>query len=192
MGFIETSYGGKPNLSDVNIDSNLNLGTYGITTDGTLNINNSDLIGVKRFICQDYLGALKATGSDNLFDSFTLNQVSGYSARTNLFRIPSNFIAGSSIKIGFHARRAPAQGAGTFTIYIEKYDPDTATYQTITYVSGTTDQTIKTSSFNVNAGELFCLSTNGGDSIIYGDEGVSVYCDTELIAGAIWEVVPNE
>lgn len=151
MGFIETSYGSKPNLSDVNIDSNLNLGIYGITTDGELNLNDSDLIGVRRFTCEDYLGAIIATASNAEKKAITIN-VSG-NAYSEKIRIPSNFVTGSVFRVVatvsgisntttavyppfgtvyYNSNNQPVTFTDTTnTVYVSKYDPVSETYSNL-------------------------------------------------------------
>ena len=184
MGFIETSYGSSPNLSQVNIDSDLNLGTYGITTDGELNINDSDLIGVNQFVCKDYLGTVKATASDNLQATLTLDDVGNtYSKK---FRVPSNFVNNSSVKISFYATNPNTNFNQTAFIY--KYTDTYTEVLQITIPKNTTTPTEFTTTLNnINAGELYCLK--GGSVVtVYGSSGVKIKCDLNLIAGALWSV----
>jgi len=199
MGFIETSYGGKPNLSDVNIDSALNMGSYGISSSGSIDIsgissenagevdlNNCDLVGVKRFMCQDYLGALLANASDTYQKTVVLNNISGGSS-SKQFRVPSNFIQGSSIKLEFYAKG----GSSSSTAYVQRYDTNTSSYINLTSVSVPNSTSwLKTNAFNVNAGDLLRISYSGLPTYyIYGGSGVKIYYDPIAISDSIWEVI---
>ena len=187
MGFIETSYGSSPNLSQVNIDSNLNLGTYGITTDGELNINDSDLIGVKQFVCKDYLGTVKATASDNLQATITLDNVTGTGNYSKKFRVPSNFVNNASVKISFYATN-PNTG---FTLTAKLYKYNEGSYTEVGSVSipqNTTTPTEYTTTLNnINAGEVYCFMGSNNVNVL-GASGIKIKCDLALIAGALWEV----
>ena len=175
MGFIETAYGGSPTLSKLDIDSDLNMK------------NVYDIIGVKRFLCQDFMGALLAVASDNLQETVILDDITGSDGETTkLFRVPSNFVVGSTIKIEIHIKSSSSHA---YAIY--KYDPLTETYTYLT--TGTVSDTggsftwVKSNSFAVNAGDLITLrsSTN---LWINGSDGVKIYYDPNAVSGAVWEV----
>ena len=104
MGFIETAYAGNPTLKDLDINADLNLK------------NEYDAIGIKRFVCQDYLGAIECTPSDNLKWNLTLNDVEG-KIISNIFRVPSNFVE-SNIKIKYYAKNTLTIDAGIYLVFI--------------------------------------------------------------------------
>jgi len=189
MGFIETSYSNSPNLSQVNIDSNLNLGTYGITTDGELNINDSDLIGVNQFVCKDYLGAVEAIASNNLRWTLTLNNVKGSGSYSKKFRIPSNFVDPSSVTLKFYATNT-ATTSKHITIY--KYNQETDIYTSVLQksingnISTPTEFDLTLSS--IKAGELYCFETDHILTTFNGASGVKILCDLTTVTGGYWEV----
>ena len=189
MGFIETSYGGKPNLSDVNIDSNLNLGTYGITTDGELDINDSDLIGVNQFICKDYLGAIKLEAANNEEWSLILNDTSSgvYSKK---FRVPSNVIDGSSIFLKIYATNTDTSNR---LINVYQYNPNSGTYAfkiSITISANTTTATefISNNSLTINAGDIFCFHHANNKLAFLGSMGVKIMCNLSSVTGGYWAI----
>ena len=189
MGFIETSYGGKPNLSDVNIDSNLNLGLYGITTDGELDINDSDLIGVNQFICKDYLGAIKLEAANNEEWNLILNDVLSYNIYSKKFRVPSNVINGSSIYLkAFFTNTAPNDR--NFGLY--KYDSQTGTYTLVSNIlipKNTTTATEMTSnSISINAGDVLCFMATSANLTFLGSTGVKIMCNLSSVTGGYWEI----
>ena len=189
MGFIETSYGSNPNLSQVNIDSNLNMDTFGISAGGAvsfsggLDLNNTDLIGVKRFMCSDYLGALLAEASDVLQETVILNNVRN--AYTYKFRIPSNFTQGSTVKIGYYFQNATST---VKTTNISKYDKETETYTSVFSQSTADSGWITSDPISVNAGELYCVYCPNYANV-RGDMGIKLYYNPIAKAGAVWEVI---
>ena len=187
MGFIETSYAFAPNLSQVNIDSNLNLGTYGITTDGELNINDSDLIGVKRFMCEDYLGAIKTTASSTTQETLILDNVYDIIGHTKKFRIPSNIEQGSTINFTITARNTDTTA---HPLLLDKYDPNTDTYTNIGSLSvpaGIHDwQTITAT---INAGDIVAFGNDSNKLRIQGVNGAKIQYNFEVVSKAVWEVI---
>ena len=186
MGFIETSYGSSPNLSQVNIDSNLNLGPYGITTDGELNINNSDLIGVDQFICKDYLGAVKADASDVLQWTLILNDV--MYDDTKKFRVPSNFVNNCSVKVTFYATNT---ATGAYPVYIRRYENGSYTeVGSVSVPANTTTPTEFTITLsNINAGELYTLRAPASMYLtVLGASGVKISCDLNPVTGGYWDI----
>ncbi len=98
------SYTNKPNLSDVNIDCDLELGSFKLkgnidysASNEEINLSNRNLLGVNLFSCADFLGAIIASASDAVKKSITFtisgNQVS------DTIRIPSNFVDGSVFRV---------------------------------------------------------------------------------------------
>ena len=62
-----------------------------------VSLNNHNLIGVNQFVCQDFLGAVVATASDNIKKSVSCN-ISG-NGTSNTIRIPSNFVNSSVFRV---------------------------------------------------------------------------------------------
>ena len=183
MGFIETSYGGKPNLSDVNIDSNLNLGLYGITTDGELDINDSDLIGVKRFVCADYLGAIQANASNNTQWTLILNDTTNVYSKT--IRVPSNIINGSTMILKFYAKNIDSYD---YAVHIFKNSSPTP-IESITIPKNTTTPTEFTSNtISINPGDLFKFKGAVYTVTFLGSMGVKIMCDLSAVTGGYWEI----
>jgi len=200
MGFIETSYGGKPNLSDVNIDSALNMGSYGISSTGDIDIdsivsssgeltlNDSvDLIGVNRFICNDYLGAIKSEASNNIEWILTLNDGYVYSKK---FRVPSNFVESTINLIGYFTNTY----SSTYKAYLSKYDPDSGTYTAIQEIiipaNTSTPTELTFQNITINAGELYCINTQSSQyTKFFGSKGLKICCNLSSVTGAVWEVI---
>lgn len=201
MGFIETSYGSNPNLSQVNIDSNLNMDTFGISAGGAvsfsggLDLNDTDLIGVKRFICNDFMGAIKATASDNIQKTLILNDittaVSGDQDMPKKFRIPSNFVAGSNAKVKVTVCNP---GSSPFAVNIFKYDPVTFARVTSLVYYGLSANFAKqeislTLPNTINAGDICGFVADYTAQIFGESEGVKLCYDYEVISDSVWEVI---
>ncbi len=62
-----------------------------------VSLNNHNLIGVNQFVCQDFLGAVVATASDNIKKSVSCN-ISG-NGTSDTIRIPSNFVNSSVFRV---------------------------------------------------------------------------------------------
>ena len=199
MGFIETSYGSSPNLSDVNIDSILNMGNYGIAASGNLNIlntmdlNNNDLIGVKRFMCDDFFTALKATASDDqkaniIVDNFTTTIINTVITWDKLIRIPSNIIQNSTIRIKFYI----VVGGSNVGVEIRKYDPITQTYTVVDGKSyhATTAEWLSFD-FTAKGGELytFVLFSNTLSTYLDFQQGIKICYDAAAVVDSVWEVI---
>lgn len=178
MGFIETSYGGNVTLSNLDIDSDLNLK------------NEYDLIGVKRFVCQDYLGSLLGSASNTEQKKIMIN-ISG-DQYSEMIRIPSNFVQGSTFRIIVTAAQnsntvrikvagtadcyyisndQPAYATSTSDVYIYKYDPVNETYTLIADII--TDGTVISGNkryydvTGLNAGDYICIKTESkSESIV--------------------------
>ena len=175
MGFIETAYGGNVNLSNVNVD------TY-------LDMDDHDIIGVKRFLCKDFLGALISTASDNVKETLILDDVSGGQSTTKKFRIPSNFTVGSNIRVSLNMYKV----SGTTThCYIDKYDPDTETYSQVADITTTATSTDARKIYDLSCigGDLFRVRTASG-AVFKGSNGVIISYDAVAVSlAAVWEVV---
>lgn len=172
MGFIETSYGSNPNLSQVNIDSDLNMQNY-------------DVIGVKQFICEDYMSALKPVASETEAELVILDDLNDTSSTNKRFRIPSNFIQGT-IRIKYYTRSSSASTNNG----IYKYDPETGTTTTI-FTHTTAANTNEWVSYDatVNAGDIFGLWCQYSGSYVGGaTQGVKICYDSYVQNGAVWVV----
>ena len=170
MGFIETSYGGNVTLSNVDIDSDLNLK------------NEYDLIGVKRFVCQDYLGAVIGSASDNIQKTISID-ITG-DQYSDKIRIPSNFVTGSTFRVILTASESTTKTRwiypvnnpcfwvsdnteawlyNTAYVYVVKYDPVTDTYTRLKNII--TEGTIISGNkryvdiSGINAGDYICIET---------------------------------
>lgn len=180
MGFIETSYGGNVTLSNVDIDSDLNLK------------NEYDLIGVKRFVCQDYLGAVIGTASNverkKIHIDITGDQYS------EMIRIPSNFVQGSTFRVivtaaqesnqerikysqkecYYVSNNKPAYAICYSDVFVYKYDPVNETYSLIADII--TDGTVISGNkryydvSGLNAGDYICIKTESKTESIVSAE----------------------
>ena len=83
--------------------STLNI-SHIVGNNGAVDLSNSDLIGVKQFVCKDYLGSIKCTFSTNEKWTITLNDITGnnYSKQ---FKTPNNLtnLETSTVKISIYA-----------------------------------------------------------------------------------------
>lgn len=82
-----------------------------------VSLNNHNLIGVNQFVCQDFLGAIIASPSDNIKKSVTCN-LSGAGSSDSI-RIPSNCVNISSIRVivDGNVYRSSTQYRGTYGNY---------------------------------------------------------------------------
>ena len=176
MGFIETAYSGNPTLKDLDINADLDLK------------NDYDAIGIKRFICQDYLGAILAEADENIIGHTLILDDVPQVTYTKKFRAPSNFMPNSTVKLKLHVR----SGSSANKINLYSFDPDTSTYTNegvIITIPSPTNSIVTTDSFVINPGVLYALRSNNTSFDIYGSEGVQVCYSSHPYNDSIWDVI---
>lgn len=154
---------------------------------GQLDIHNADLIGVNQFVCQDYLGAVSALASDNLRWTLTLNNVNG-STYSKKFRVPSNFVNNSSVKLSFYATNT---SASAHNIKIYKYSEGSYTdsgYYASIPGNTTTASEFSTTLSNISAGELYCFYTLYNSLTFLGASGLKIQCDLTPVTSGYWAI----
>lgn len=155
---------------------------------GEVNLSNCDLIGVKQFVCADYLGSIKCTASNNQKWTITLNDVSS-NVYSKQFKTPNNIIS-STIKMSIYATNSQS---ANLSIDLDKYDPNTSTYTTVTSFTITANKpnpTLFTSSaISINAGEIYAFHNKSPFTSFRGSLGVGVLCDVETIGEGLWIVL---
>ena len=146
-------------------------------------------------MCNDFFTALKATASDNTQKTLILNDmttpVSGEANMQKKFRIPSNFVSGSNVKVKVTVCN-PSSSA--YSIYINKYDPVTyarisrLVYYTLSayYPKQEISLTLPTT---INAGDLLGFSADYSAQIFGESEGVKICYDYEIIADSLWDII---
>lgn len=213
MGFIETSYGSNPNLSQVNIDSDLTMGSFDVTAtditasgvltasgeefNGDQDMNNNDIVNIKRLLCSDYFGAAIAAGSTNLrytkyLDDFSDPKLIEYSTTysNKLIRIPSNFINGSTIRLSYYVETPNLSSSyitGKSGIYKLNSNGTKSQVFTKTTAKGVSEW-ITTTDIIVNAGELFGIFVTTKMNA-YGTSGLKIYYDLTAVLDAEWDII---
>ena len=170
-----------------------------ITSAGELTLNNSDLIGVKRFICQDYLGTVLTTASANthytaILQDVTRSNTSGTSYSSLVIRIPSNVVSVSSISLTYSGKWLSGSSAPRIGI-AKKNTNGTYTSKAEHAISavGVTD-TFTDTITNVSGGEYYTIYVKLNSSLssgtAFGSAGVAVAYDLTTYPDPIlWDVV---
>ena len=164
--------------------STLNI-SHIVGNNGEVDLSNSDLIGVRRFVFQDYLGAIQTTSSNTVQKTIVLEDVNGGSYSSKKIRIPSNILSGSTMTVSAYIWIA---GSGSRTFNIAKYDPDNNTYTTLDTVSASVDGYID---FNitVTGGDLIAFYAGSSSRILAESHDVSIKFDWQIVSGMVWDIV---
>jgi len=181
MGFIETSYGSNPNLSQVNIDSNLNLGEYGITSDNGVDFNNSNLFGINKISCKDFFTDVILTESEYLGNTLILDDVSGANNFSKKIVVPNNVVSGSSLKLTFNVINSGSSQRAV-NVYVG------STRVNYELIPANTSQTVTLSVSNIKGGDLIKFDTYASTLTFNGSQGVKLFYTATAVNSMIWDI----